>query len=294
MHSYWDNFWALLGYESMVRLAGALGESQERQRIIRARDEFRIDLYRSLQLAQQIHKIDYLPGAAELGDFDATSTTIALSPVGEQQMLPPNALIATFERYWRDFESRRKSSNWDNYTPYEWRVLGTFIRLGWRERGLSAIDFFMDDRRPAAWNQWAEVVGREVRKPRFVGDIPHGWVASDFGRSMLDMFAYERPADETIVLMAGVPKEWVRSDGFSVKNLRTPYGPLSYSLTVKGNTRTLEVLAMPKLPVGGFAIAWPEGNAGLGHQTIETGSARWIGSELRINKLPFKVTFTQR
>jgi hypothetical protein len=293
MHSYWDNFWALLGYESMARLAGVLGESAQRQRIIGLRDEYRSDLYRSLQLARQTHKIDYLPGAAELGDFDATSTTIALAPVGEQHMLPPDALFATFERYWKDFTARRSSSNWDAYTPYEWRTLGTFIRLGWRERGHELIDFFMDDRRPGEWNQWAEVVGREERKSRFVGDMPHGWVASDFGRSMLDMFAFERPADETLVLMAGVPKEWVRKDGFAVKNLRTPYGKLTYSLTVKDNRRTIEVAGLEKFPNGGVAVAWPEGSEGLGHQTIEAGSARWFGTELRIGKLPFKATFVE-
>jgi hypothetical protein len=95
------------------------------------------------------------------------------------------------------------------------------------------------------------------------------------------------------VLMAGVPKEWVRKEGFSVKNLRTPFGLLTYSLTVKDKERTLEIAAMPKLPVGGFAIAWPEGREGLGRQVIESGSARWIGNELRVGKLPFKVTFTE-
>ncbi len=291
MHSYWDNFWALLGYESMVRLADALGETENRQRFIRLRDEFRADLYRSLLLARQIHDIDYLPGAAELGDFDATSTTIALSPVGEQHMLPPNALLATFERYWKNFDERRSSSDWDVYTPYEWRVVGTFVRLGWRERAWEAIEFFMNDRRPADWNQWAEVVGREERQPRFIGDMPHGWVASDFGRSLLDIFAYERPADETLVLMAGVPKEWIESEGFAVKNLRTPFGPLTYSLKVEGNKRTLEVAALKTLPVGGVAIAWPEGREPLGEQHIETGSARWIGNDLRVSKLPLRVTF---
>ncbi len=293
MHSYWDNFWALLGYESMARMAGVLGESATRQRVIQLRDEYRADLYRSLLLARQIHDIDFLPGAAELGDFDATSTTIALAPVGEQHMLPPNALHATFERYWKNFVERRSGSSWDVYTPYEWRVVGTFVRLNWRERAQEAIDFFMDDRRPAAWNQWAEVVGREERKTRFVGDIPHGWVASDFGRSLLDMFAFERPADETLVLMAGVPKDWVKEEGFAVENLRTPYGPLTYSLTVDGNERTIEVAALQQLPVGGVAIAWPETSENLGRQTIEAGSARWFGTELRINKLPFKATYTR-
>lgn len=291
MHSYWDDFWALAGYESMVRLAAVLGEMKERVKMIEARDQFRSDLYRSISLSQRKHSIDYIPGAAELGDFDATSTTIALSPVGEQHMLPPTSLSATFERYWKDFSARRGRSNWDAYTPYEWRVVGSFIRLGQRDRAHEAIDFFMDDRRPAAWNQWAEVVGREERKTRFVGDMPHGWVASDFGRSMLDMFAYERQADETLALMAGVPKEWVRKDGFEVKNLRTPFGKLSYKLTVQGEERVLEIAPLTKPPVGGVAIVWPEGNEGLGKQTIEVGTARWTGSELRIGKLPFRATY---
>lgn len=64
---------------------------------------------------------------------------------------------------------------------------------------------FFADQRPLGWNQWAEVVGREVRKPRFVGDMPHGWVASDFIRSALDLFAYERDADNALVLAAGLP-----------------------------------------------------------------------------------------
>jgi hypothetical protein len=201
-------------------------------------------------------------------------------------------MIATFERYWKEFERRRTSKSWDVYTPYEWRNMAVFVRLGWRERALQLMDFFMKDRRPAEWNQWAEVVGREARVPRFIGDMPHGWVASDYGRSMLDMFAYERPADETLVLMAGVPVEWLRKDGFAVRKLRTPYGELSYSLKVEGKTRTIEVAALDRPPVGGVAIAWPEGEK-IGHQAIQTGTARWIGSDLRVGELPFEVTFTQ-
>jgi hypothetical protein len=289
MHSYWDNFWALAGYEAAIRIARALKEDETARQFIESRDQFRSDLYRSLETAMHAHNIDYLPGAAELGDFDATSTSIALSPVGEQQMLPPDALNGTFERYYREFVKRRTDKSWDAYTPYEWRNVGVFVRLGWRERTHELFDFFMDDRRPAQWNQWAEVVGREVRKSRFIGDMPHGWVASDYARSMLDLFAYERPADETLVLMAGVPVEWTKKDGFAVKNLRTAYGLLNYSLSVKGEQRIIEIADM-KLPVGGVAVAWPQGEQPK-QQTIEQGSGRWINGELRIQKLPFRIVF---
>src|SRR5690606_17315454 len=46
MHSYWDNFWALAGYEAAVRIARALDRREEMHRYIAARDQFRRDVYR--------------------------------------------------------------------------------------------------------------------------------------------------------------------------------------------------------------------------------------------------------
>ncbi|HEY0942102.1 MAG TPA: discoidin domain-containing protein [Steroidobacter sp.] len=288
MHSYWDNFWALGGYEAAIRIARALEEKTTMARFIESRDQFRSDLYRSLNTAMRAHNIDYLPGAAELGDFDATSTTIALTPVGETQMLPAHELHATFERYWQHFVKRRTDTTWDVYTPYEWRNLGAFIRLGWRERSQELIEFFMNDRRPAAWNQWAEVIGRDPRESRFIGDMPHGWAASDFGRSLLDMFAFERQADETLVLMAGIPEAWTQKEGFEVRNLRTPFGPLSYSLKIDDEQATLHVEALEEMPLGGVAVAWPR-EAPPKHHSIERGLGRWMGTDLRISELPFTI-----
>ena len=68
---------------------------------------------------------------------------------------------------------------------------------------VNRIDCAFDDRAPRGWNQWGEVVSRTPRKPFFLGDLPHAWVASDFVRSALDMFAYHREADDRVVLAAG-------------------------------------------------------------------------------------------
>ena len=204
MHSYWDNFWALRGYKDAVDVAQWLGKDEEAKRFAVARDQFREDLTHSLLAATASHGIDYLPGAAELGDFDATSTTIALAPGGEQGRLPQDLLENTFERYWREFQQRRDGKReWKDYTPYEWRNVAAFVRLGWRERAWEAVRFFFDDRAPQPWNQWAEVVSRTPRKPFFLGDLPHAWVGSDFVRSALDMFAYSREIDDSIVAGGG-------------------------------------------------------------------------------------------
>ncbi len=289
VHSYWDNFWALRGYKDAVDVAQWLGKEAEAKRFARSRDQFRDDLYASLGATAKNHKIDYLAGSAELGDFDATSTTIALAPGGEQGRLPKDLLDNTFQRYWREFEQRRDGKReWEAYTPYEWRNVAAFVRLGWRERAWSAIDFFFADREPAAWNQWAEVVARERRKPFFVGDLPHAWVASDFVRSALDMFAYVREIDDSIVLAAGLPADWLDGEGIAIRDLRTANGKLAYSLRREGGALRLDIPKGPTLPKGGLVLPWPYKNA-PGIATVDGRPAQWRQGELRITSLPAKV-----
>src|SRR4029079_16451787 len=106
MHSYWDDFWALKGYDSAMAIAGALGHADAARELMAARDEFGHDLVASLQATTQSHRIDYLPGSVELGDFDPTSSTIALAPAGDERFLPRALVAPTFERYWREFVAR--------------------------------------------------------------------------------------------------------------------------------------------------------------------------------------------
>ncbi len=287
MHSYWDDFWALRGYDDAVELAGALGKQDKAVRYAASRDEFRADLHASILAAAKQHHIDFIPGAAELGDFDPTSTTIALSPGGAQAWLPPDLLRQTFERYWQDFIARRDGSkSWDDYTPYEWRNVAAFVRLGWRERVPALLDFFMADRRPATWNQWAEVVGHDARQPRFVGDMPHAWIASDFLRSVYDMFAYERRHDRALVLAAGIPAAWLQGKGVGIERLRTPYGELSYALRERGGVLELQIPAGPALPPGGLVLPWPYAGKPGGKAWLNGKSVAWQNGEIAIHKLP--------
>ena len=283
MHSYWDNFWALRGYKDAVWIAQRLGKRDDAMRMAAARDQFRGDLDASLRAAASLHRIDYLPGAAELGDFDPTSTTIALAPGGEQARLPQDSLHNTFERYWREFEQRRDGKReWKDYTPYEWRNVGAFVRLGWRERAWDAVRYFFDDRAPRGWNQWGEVVSRTPRKPFFLGDLPHAWVGSDFMRSALDMFAYHREADDRLVLAAGIPARWLDGEGIAIDGLRTPQGQFAYALRRGNNHLMLTITAGSALPAGGAALPWPLADARPGRTTVDGRPGEWRGDELWI------------
>jgi hypothetical protein len=288
MHSYWDDFWALKGYDSAMAIAGALGHADDARELMAARDEFGHDLVASLQATTQSHRIDYLPGSVELGDFDPTSSTIALAPAGDERFLPRALVAPTFERYWREFVARRDGkAAWKEYTPYELRNVAAFVRLGWRERAHELLNFFMEGRRPAAWNQWPEVVGRDPRAVRFIGDLPHAWVASDYIRSVLDLFAYER-GDGAMVLAGGVPGPWLDRAGIALRGLRTPYGTLNYSLVrISDRIAELTLTATGRVPPGGFVLAGPWSRPL--HATINGKSVAVHGDEVRIDELQARV-----
>jgi hypothetical protein len=215
-----------------------------------------MDSYRA---AMQMHGIDFLPGSVELGDFDATSTTVAIAPGGEVRTLPQPALSRTFQRYLDNFRGRRDGTvASENYTPYELRTVGTFVRLGQKAVAHELLDFFFRDVRPAAWNHWAEVVWKDPTTPKFIGDMPHTWVGSDYIRSVTDMFAYEREDDAALVVGAGIMEDWVmRAPGVSIRDLATHYGPLTYTMSGTATEVRIRIDAGLRVPSGGIAIQSP-------------------------------------
>jgi hypothetical protein len=287
MHSYWDDFFAYLGFKDATFLAKELGRTEDAARLATIRDEFAKDLAASVEAARRVHGIDYIPGCADLGDFDATSTTIALSPTNAAAILNPGALHRTFERYWEFFTARRDGAPWDAFTPYEMRAIGAFVRLGWRDRAQELMTWFLSQQKPIGWRQWPEVVRREDRVPHFLGDLPHTWVGSDFVRSVLDMLAYEREEDESLVLGAGVPVEWLSDRMITVGNMSTHYGPLSFTMRRAGEGVEVEIETGTRIPPGGIAVQVPL--AAVRTWSVNGKRVSTSGREIIVRKLPATV-----
>jgi hypothetical protein len=294
MHSYWDDLFALRGFEDAGYLAWTLGHREAGAHWTRVRAEFGRDLHASIVAAMTRHRVDYVPGCADLGDFDATSTTIALSPVQAGDVVPAGALRHTFERYWAFFRDRRDGkASWEALTPYEIRNIGAFVRLGWRERAGELLDFFLSCRRPPGWPQWAEVVWRDDRAPHFIGDMPHTWVGSDYVRSVLDMFAYEREPDEALVVGAGVRESWVReAPGLSVRHLRTRYGQLDLEMRGGGAGIEVRLGGDLRVPRGGIVVAAP-GVTGRWSATVNGARAPVSnGGQVVVRALPATIALS--
>ncbi|HKC82033.1 MAG TPA: hypothetical protein VKB91_12620, partial [Gemmatimonadaceae bacterium] len=286
MHSYWDDFFALRGFKDAAFIAKEL-DKPEAGSFAQIRNSFRANLFESIRQVVIARRIDFIPGSVELADFDPTSTTIAVTPVGEAGRLPGPLLSRTFDKYFQSARDRSLGYKpWDSYTPYELRNVGVFVQLGQRPKAHELLDFFFRDQRPAAWHQWAEVVYRDPKTPKFIGDMPHTWVGSDYIRSFLDMLAFERESDSSLVIGAGVRDDWVKQDpGVRVANLSTQYGLLNYDMRASGNTVTVNLRAGIRMPPGGIVV-WSPLEQPILSAWVDGVPAAVKGAEVRVRKLP--------
>ncbi|MFG0244650.1 MAG: hypothetical protein ACF8MF_01185 [Phycisphaerales bacterium JB052] len=256
MHSYWDDFWVYRGLWDAVALAERLGEHDDAARFRTLAVSFGDSIASSVALATRAHGIGYVPGCVELGDFDATSTSIAYYPTDAARVLDEGLLLETFERAWGSTEARIGGSEWDGMTPYEVRTVGTFVRLGWVDRANAYMDWLLGLQDPAGWHQWGEIAYLRDAPGRFVGDMPHTWVGSGAVLSILSMFAYED--EQSMVLAAGVPSDWLGGpDPLGVRGLVTRYGVLSYEL--RNTDGEISIQIEPGcLPPSGYLISLAE------------------------------------
>lgn len=256
MHSYWDNFFVMKGLKDAVDIQHILGNKNEYTRIKNLRDIFKTNLYNSINLTMKYKGIDYIPGCAEKGDFDATSTTIALTPCNEFNNLPKPQVYNTFNRYFEYFQNRRDGKiDWINYTPYENRLIGSFIFLDQPERAHQLIDYFLNDQVPNEWNAFAEVVWEDEKHGGFIGDIPHTWVGSDFINAIRSLFVYENEYDQSLVIGAALYQDWIDSpNGISIEHLPTYYGEISFSIKKENNKYNFTITGDFNLPENGIKI----------------------------------------
>jgi hypothetical protein len=291
VHAYWDDFWALRGFKDAASLAQLMGEAEEATRLTALSEDFRATLCASLQHVMAAHDIDFLPGSVEWADPDPTAVANALTLINETHHLPAAALEATFDRFLERFRAMHAGEvPWTNYTPYEIRIIGALLRLGWRREAHELARFFLADRRPPAWNQWPEIAWRDPRAPGHQGDLPHSWIGAEYVLVFRDLFAFEREADRSLVVAAGIPDDWLAAGEVAVSGLPTWYGRLDLRLrrTADG-TLQLDLGGKHELPPGGFRFA-PPGDVPLRAVRVNgEPTTDFTPTEVRITAFPAEV-----
>ena len=211
-------------------------------------DDFRKCLYDSIKKVADRDKINYIAGCVEKGDFDSTSTAIAIVAAGELEYMPKDLLKNTFDRYFADFSKGMEAGHERTFTPYEVRSANAYFRMDQRERGLTMLRYFTKDSvRPYGWNHMAEVVYAKPRTPSYIGDMPHTWVGSGYIDAVRTMFVYDD--DGKLILGEGLAPEWF-DKGIEVKDLPTPYGKICYVIKKEGDTIKYFIYGTAKPPKG--------------------------------------------
>ncbi len=260
VHAYWDDCWGIRGFRDASLMAEVLGDAREAARLADLRDSFSGDVAASLRATIAKHKIDFVPGSVEFGDFDPTATSVAVNLLDQLHLLPQPEIQNTFDKYLEGFRGRRDGAvAWNNYSAYEIRIIGALVRLGRRRDAVEVLEFMLRDRRIPPWNQWPEISWRDPSGPSFIGDLPHTWISAEYMLAMCTMFAYEREEDESLVIAAGLAEEWLSNgSAVGVKHLPTYYGNLTYSLRLEGkDTLRLKLEGNLVVPPGGIVVMPP-------------------------------------
>ena len=260
VHSYWDDFWGVRGLEAAADLADVFGRPDEAEQWKSEAGRFQVDLLRSIERVITDKQLNYIPGSVEWADFDPTATSNAIGMLDFADSLPTMPLHAMLETYLDGFRRKHRGEMvWTNYTAYEIRIIGAFVRLGNRDVANELLKFFLSDRRPLEWNQWPEITWKDPRSPGHLGDVPHTWIAAEYLLAVASMVAAERDATASMVLASGMPWAWISEDtGFSVQNLPTRYGPLDFLIRAHGvSTIRVEIGKSISLPPGGLTLTPP-------------------------------------
>ncbi len=260
VHSYWDDFWGIRGLEAAVELAEAVAHLEESERWRKEAAAFLGDTSHSIQQVISERKLSYIPGSVEWADFDPTATANAIALLDFADSLPAGPLHQMLDTYLAGFRRKHRGEvPWLNYTAYEIRIIGAFVRIGKRDEAHELLDFFLSDRRPIEWNQWPEISWRDPRSPGHLGDVPHTWIAAEYMLALASMVASERESTEQMVLAAGLPWSWISEEnGFSVRGLLTRYGKLDFQIVATDARQIrVEISASITLPPGGLFVAPP-------------------------------------
>jgi hypothetical protein len=290
VHSYWDDFWGVRGLEAAADLAAAAGRHDDAERWRKEACYFQNDLLWSLDKVIKDKNLNYIPGSVEWADFDPTATSNAIAMLDFADVLPSGPLHAMLDTY-LDGHRRKHGGEmqWNNYTAYEIRIIGAFVRLGKRGIANELLGFFLSDRRPREWNQWPEITWRDPLSPGHLGDVPHTWIAAEYILALTSMVAAEREASASLVLASGMPWEWIAAgNGFAVAKLPTRYGPLDFRIHAGGDGFIHVAIAdTVSMPPGGLSVIppMPEGKR-ISSARAERGECVMRGNELQILGLP--------
>ena len=258
VHSYWDDFWAIRGWADGGEMAETLGRGYIAGWARTEEKDFSNSVRESIKKTIAWKSLDYIPVDADKGTPDPTSIAIALFPTEARSVLPADVLDRTFRDYYRMVKERDAGLEPYAYTPYELRNILALATLGYRKEAFDLHEILFRGRRPANWNEFAEVVHSNSRKGAYIGDMPHTWVGSDYINAVRGLIVMEEDKNKTLNLLFGTPREWLVDEGISLSDFPTHFGNLMMQAKWNDSDQRLNLdVDMPHGTAGKIYVRWP-------------------------------------
>lgn len=289
-HSYWDDYFAIKGWDDGAWLAGALGDADTARWAREQGEALRRSVADSIRATIAWKGSDTIPASADLGESDPTSVSIALDPTGARGVLPARELATTFERYFAEVARRDEPGALYAYTPYELRNVLTYVHLGRPDDAQALLQRFVAQQRPREWLMWPEVVHSRERHPGYIGDMPHTWIGSEYVRAVLGMLAREERG--RLVLLPGVPPSWLAGEGLSIGAMPTAFGRMGLQarLQADGGLRVELSGIAEGTPV---EVHWPPGRGRPREVRVDGVAVAEAGDEAIVVAAPFRLLQAQ-
>ncbi|RLF24670.1 MAG: hypothetical protein DRN15_01660 [Thermoprotei archaeon] len=237
---YWDVFWAIAGLRDIAQVLKDVNLHKEAEEALMLMKEFEKSLFSSLDYIYRERNIDFIPATPYRGLDSALSRSLgALWPC---RVLKPDdpRLLKTLDLLIRHFAEDGGVFHrhaWGCYGSYLTMILAHALLIaGRKEETLKHLKWILAHRSPT--NGWAEGISPLTGEGGF-GDAPHGWACAEYIWLIRDMLVREE--DNHLVLMGGIPYEFIGDSSIEVVNAPTHFGTLSYTSKVEGRTLSLQV-----------------------------------------------------
>ena len=249
----WQHLWTLSGLSDGVELAKMLKKDKEISLFTVHRDSLVRALFPTYDNQSSVQ---YNP----LGLLDHDRLNFIVSTDILPRIFSPEALLAFEQHDWDTIEDQlRGASTHAIVLLNQWQTVATMVRSQSRDRAWKLSQMMLDLRQPIGWNQWPVFMDSTHPKPLFYGDLPDFLASADLINAVLDLFVYEKPADEALVLAEGIPTRWFTGTvPIILEGIHTPYGLLNFQINHPDSTHARILIEEGTgVPPGGFIFYFP-------------------------------------
>ncbi len=132
-----------------------------------------------------------------------------------------------------------------------WNYFASFYGHAWLwngEGGKAADALYAFANHASTMYNWREEHNPRDMYTRIVGDMPHNWASAEFIRLACHLLQLDRGTE--MHLLEGLPQEWLGAGMHtSLKEVETPFGPLTMTLNVDANGEWADLTVEPLLSI---------------------------------------------